>query len=661
MKTQMVISDRTWDNTALGHNVAWETWRTDYPRNRSIQELFAQQVASTPDAIAIVSRDTQLTYRELNARANQVAWCLRAQGVTSDTMVGLFVERSVEAIVGTLAILKAGGVYVPLDPTYPDERLSFMVSDTDLSLVVTLSHLSGRMTRPGLSLFCLDNPGVGTVNEDFAQDPPVSARAESPCYVMYTSGSTGRPKGVTIPHRAVVRLVKNSNYATMDEHQVYLQLAPLSFDAATFEIWAPLLNGGRLAIMPPQTPSLQEISTAIKQHGVTTLWLTAGLFHTMVDHHLEGLRPLRQLLAGGDALSVSHVRRFLTSLPNTRLINGYGPTETTTFAVCHQITMEDTNNTSIPIGKPIANSEAFILDPEMRRVPVGTEGELYLGGDGLAHGYLNRPELTTERFVPHPFATEFGARLYRTGDRVRWRTDGIIEFLGRVDQQVKIRGFRIEPEEIEQALLTHPSVRQAVVVPREMGQSSKELFGYVVLDTSADAVTGNALRRFLGQTMPEYMVPAQIIILEALPLTPNGKVDRRELPAPESIRERPEQDTPYVAPNGDLEKELVACWENLLRVAPLGTNDSVFDLGAQSLHVIKAHQEISRFIAYEPDIALFFQYPTPRSLAKQLVSYTVEGGSNNRAENVPPKREAQQIQDRARLQREALKRLKERR
>ena len=332
--------------------------------------------------------------------------------------------------------------------------------------------------------------------DDFSDEadtnPENNVQPKDLAYIMYTSGSTGTPKGVAIPHRAVVRLVKETDYASFSPNETFLQLAPISFDASTFEIWGPLLNGGKLVVMSPALPTLEEIGRAIRDHGVTTLWLTAGLFNAMVDERLDDLRPLRQLLAGGDVLSVSHVRKALNALKNTRLINGYGPTESTTFACCHTIDANAPLESAIPIGKPIANTTAYILDSNLQPVPIGASGELCIGGDGLARGYWRREELTAEKFVADPFSREPGARLYKTGDLARWRSDGVIEFLGRVDNQIKLRGFRIEPGEIEFALKQQPGVRDSVVIAREDLPGEKHLVAYVVGSVVARRVAHRA-------------------------------------------------------------------------------------------------------------------------------------------------------------------------
>ena len=408
-------------------------------------QLFEAQVERTPDAVALVFEDEQLTYLQLNVRANQIAHYLQSMGVAPEVLVGLCMERSPEMVVGMLGILKAGGAYVPLDPNYPIERLAYILSDAKVSVLLTQQHLVERLSQHSDRVVGLNLDTDDRAIAQHSQDNPSNrVMAEHLAYVMYTSGSTGVPKGVSVVHRSVVRLVKETNYAKLSAEEVFLQLAPLAFDASTFEIWGCLLNGGRLVIMPPQTPSLLELGQAVEQHEVTTLWLTASLFHLMVDQQLLKLKNVRQLLAGGDVLSVPHVQRVVEQLPILTLVNGYGPTENTTFTCCCPITQITQVQVSVPVGRPIANTQVYLLDEQLQPVPIGIPGELYISGDGLSRGYLNRPELTALKFLPNPFSDKPGARLYKAEDRARYLSDGNIEFLGRIDNQVKLRGYRIE-------------------------------------------------------------------------------------------------------------------------------------------------------------------------------------------------------------------------
>ncbi|HTG35429.1 MAG TPA: amino acid adenylation domain-containing protein [Thermoanaerobaculia bacterium] len=439
--------------------------------------LFAAQARLRPDAVAVASDAGDLTYAELDRRSARLARRLAAAGVGPEVRVALLAQRSPAMIVGLLGILKAGGAYVPLDPSYPADRLAWMLVDSQSNVLLGQPELLAE----------LPEEAVGTTVMPLTADPdafegpePLGPLPGGLAYMMYTSGSTGRPKGVGVTHRNIVRLVRESGFADLGADQVFLQLAPISFDASTLEIWAPLLNGGRIAVFPPRRPSLEELGETIARFGVTSLWLTAGLFHQMVDDRLEALRPLRQLLAGGDVLSPPHVRRALEGLPGLTLINGYGPTEGTTFTCCFPITAPEQGVEPVPIGRPIGNTRVYVLGPDLRPVPTGVWGELCAGGEGLSRGYLGNPDLTAERFVPDPFAAEPGGRLYRTGDVARFQPGGRIEFLGRRDSQVKLRGFRIELGEIESALARHPAVREAAVVARDGGPLGRRLIAYVV-------------------------------------------------------------------------------------------------------------------------------------------------------------------------------------
>ncbi|HEU4594169.1 MAG TPA: amino acid adenylation domain-containing protein, partial [Pyrinomonadaceae bacterium] len=479
----------------------WNATATAYPSEKCVPQLFEEQAARVPERVAVVCGDEEMSYAALNERANRLARHLRKLSVGPEVLTGICMERGVEMIVGLLAILKAGGAYLPLDPAYPAERLRFMLEDAGVPVLLTQKRLAENLPEHGARLVFVDEDW-DEISRESAEDFDAGVVAENLAYVIYTSGSTGRPKGVCVPHRGVVRLVKETNYADFSEEQVFLQLAPVSFDASTFEIWGALLNGARLAIFPARAPSLEELAEALAEYRVTTLWLTAGLFHLMVDHQLESMRGLRQLLAGGDVLSVPHVRRAAEALAGCRLINGYGPTENTTFTCCHAVRAGESLEACVPIGRPIGNTQVYLLDERRQLVPTGVAGELYIGGDGLARGYLNRPELTAERFV----AVEGLGRLYRTGDLCRRRADGTIEFLGRLDNQVKLRGFRIEPGEIEAVLRREPGVSDAAVVVHGEGEH-RQLIAH--LQASAQAADVEAIRQSLKRQLPDYMVPGR--------------------------------------------------------------------------------------------------------------------------------------------------------
>ncbi|MFD2168460.1 amino acid adenylation domain-containing protein [Tumebacillus lipolyticus] len=461
--------------------VEWNRTETPYP-SASMQQLFEEQVNRTPDAVAVIYEDRSLTYGALNSQANRLARRLRLLGVGPEARVGICVERSLDLVVGLLAIIKAGGAYVPLDANYPDDRLHFMLEDSEVSVLLTQRALLPRIPTQGVELVLLDD-GEQTSGIADDRDLPCETTIDNLAYIIYTSGSTGRPKGVCVPQRGVVRLVKASDYASFATDEVFLQCAPISFDAATFEIWGALLNGARLVICPAGKLSVAEIGQVIQTAQVTTLWLTAGLFRQMVESQLESLSSVRQLLAGGDVLSVSHVKKVRQRWPECRLINGYGPTESTTFTSTYRVNDIESIESSVPIGRPIANTTVYVLDRHLQPVPIGVPGELYVGGDGLAREYLNRPDLTAERFVPNPYA-EPNALMYRTGDLVRFLPDGNLEYLGRIDNQVKIRGYRIELGEVEAVLGDHPAVKDCSVIAHADESGDKRLVAYIVPDAS---------------------------------------------------------------------------------------------------------------------------------------------------------------------------------
>jgi amino acid adenylation domain-containing protein len=611
----------------------------EYPLDRSVAQLFEEVVAANPNSIALISGHEQLSYAELNSRANRLAHRLGSLGVGPETLVGCCMERSIELIVALVAILKAGGAYVPLDPAYPKERFDFLVRDTRTKLMLTQSSLASTILA-GYQQDCL------LVDSSWSSgaDPGNPATARGPgclAYVMYTSGSTGRPKGVMVENSAVVRLVRNTNFCRFGPDEVFLQFAPISFDASTFEIWGALLNGGRLVIAPSNHASLDVLGPIIRQHGVTTLWLTAGLFNLVVDQRIEDLHFVRQLLAGGDVLSPRHVRRVFERFPNCSVINGYGPTENTTFTCCHVMRAGEPVPEPVPIGLPVSNTQVYILDEHLRLVPPGTAGELYAAGEGLARGYLNDPEATEQKFLPNPFA-EQGARMYRTGDLVCWRSDGTIEFLGRVDNQVKIRGHRVEPGEIEIALAGHTRVSQNCVVSRSGENGSKRLVAYYV--SPAADLNEVDLRKFLATKLPDFMVPAQFVSVRSLPLTPNGKVDRAALAAREvPILTRPAE----LVATTELEQTVIDVWSKALEIGKIAVNDNFFDLGGDSLLLMSVHASLEQALGITLPITDLFEFTTVRSLAHHLGGQSGERHSDTK--------------QRARMQRAAFARQRERR
>jgi amino acid adenylation domain-containing protein len=627
-------SMRTWNETA-----------TNYPRNKTVAELFEEVAAAQPDSIAVVFENQQLSYAELNTRANRLAHRLRGMGVRNETMVGCCLDRSLELIVALVGVLKAGGAYVPLDPTYPKERFDFLLEDTHTPVMLTQKSLaSTALGGRTLPYVCLDEIDMTGPDDDDANLSPAGGPT-SLAYVMYTSGSTGRPKGVMVENRAIVRLVRNTNFCKFGADEVFLQFAPISFDASTLEIWGPLLNGGRLVVMPPQAPSLEELGRVIRERGVTTLWLTAGLFNLMVEQRLEDLRPIHQLLSGGDVLSPRHVRMVLDHLPDCCVINGYGPTENTTFTCCHTMRPGETVLEPIPIGRPISNTQVYIFDDQMHPAPVGQAGELYAAGDGVARGYLNNPDAGADKFLTDPFATNPETRMYRTGDLARWREDGVVEFLGRVDDQVKILGHRIEPGEVESVLRMHKDVKQICVVAHAEEDGEKRLVAYYVPSESSN-VSPCCLREFLRGKLPQYMIPALFVAVNSMPLSPNGKVDRALLPAPVFTARN---DVPAERPSTDIEQTIANLWKRILRVDDVGLDDNFFDLGGDSLLLVAVHSNLQKSLLVEIPVIDLFEYTTVRTLAGQL------------SDKESAKPSFSQVQEQALKQREAFARERERR
>jgi amino acid adenylation domain-containing protein len=603
--------------TAAEHHqllVEWNDTEREYPKDTCIHQLFEEQVAKTPDAVAVVFKDQQLTYRQLNQRANQLAHYLQTLGVGSEVLVGIYAERSLEMIVGLLGILKAGGAYVPLDPAYPTERLAFMLEDTQIPVLLTQQILVEKLFSSQAHVVCLDSDweiiGIQSVENS---SPEMTA--DNLAYVMYTSGSTGIPKGVCVIHRGVVRLVKETNYANFTSEDIFLQLASISFDASTFEIWGSLLNGAKLVLFPSDKPSLADLAQNIQQHQITILWLTAGLFHLMVDEELKALKSLRQMLAGGDVLSISHVQKFLQEQGDCQLINGYGPTENTTFTCYYRATEPSQLGNSIPIGRPICNTQVYILDSHLNPLPIGVPGELYIGGDGLARGYHNRPDLTMEKFIANPFSEEPTSHLYRTGDLVRYLLDGNIEFLGRLDNQVKIRGFRIELGEIEAIIAKYKGIRELIVIVREDLLGDKRLVAYIATMDN-QIITSSELSKFLKTQLPEYMVPSTFVFLDNMPLTTNGKIDRRALLS--SDISKCHQGKEFIAPRDKIEQQLADIWKKVLGHKSISIYDNFFDLGGHSLLSIHLVAEIVKTFGQNLPLSSFLKISTIAEIAQWI-------------------------------------------
>lgn len=614
---------------------------TAYPRQATIAERFELQAQATPQALALRQGDAGMRYDELQARSLRLAARLQALGVAHETPVALLVERGFDMVVALLAILRAGGAYLPLDPAYPAVRLAYMLADSRCPLLLTQRSLRDRVPPFEGRVVELDAPEVD-------EPPPLRASPAGPrslAYLMYTSGSTGRPKGTCIEQRSVVRLVCGTHFMHLGPDVVFLQYAPIAFDASTLEIWGPLLNGGRLEIAPPGLLSLAELGRVVREGGVNALWLTSALFNQMVTEQLDSLLGVRQLLAGGEAVSVPHARRWLHAMASDAcLINGYGPTENTTFTCTHTMRRDTPIGATVPIGRPISNSRGLILDARRRLVPVGVWGELFIGGDGLARGYLNDPALTDERFVPDPFDATPGARLYRSGDRVRWNEDSDIEFGGRIDRQVKLFGLRIEPGEIEAALQRHPQVQDAVVAVLGERAESRRLVAWVV-GRNGPAPEAEVLRAHLRELLPASFVPAAFVALPALPLNANGKVDRAALPAPEAVRASEGEHAP---PRSERERCIAAVWAELLQAERVGLDDNFFDLGGNSLLVMRVHSRLQSEGQSSLAVVDLFRFPTVRSLAAHLEAGEAPAGAADAA--------AERLKERAAKRRQAIRR-----
>jgi amino acid adenylation domain-containing protein len=581
-----------------------------YPREASIPQLFEAPVRARPDVVAVSFSDHRLSYRELDRRAGRLAGRLRQLGAGRGACVGLVVERSLDLVPAMLAVLKAGAAYLSMDSATPAERMAYLIADAGVELM--LYHGSPDSQPPASAARWLrleDELARATPAGGDRLLPEVDARDLA--YVVYTSGSSGRPKGVAVPHRGVATLTLAAEFVGYGPGETFLQLAPTSFDASTFEIWGALLHGGRLAVYPPEPPGLERLGRFLLEQRVTTAWLTADLFHQMVRGQLEGLAGLRQLAAGGDVLGVAEVRRVLDELPGCRLINGYGPTETTVLCCCHQVRSAVLEG-PVPIGQPLANVRAQVVDAELQPVPLGLQGELLIGGDGVTRGYLGQPALTAASFVPDPFGGD-GERLYRTGDLVRYRGDGCLEFRGRIDRQVKIRGFRVELEEVEAVLGAHPGLSQVAVTVHGYGDTC-QLAAYFVPVNGQGAPSAAELRLELRRRLPEYMVPANLIELDRMPMSSSGKIDRNRLPPPGAPVDLGE--VRYLAPANDREERIAAVWRELLEVDRVGVLDNFFDLGGNSLLMLRLHRRLEQELGSEVPILKLFDHPNVRVQAE---------------------------------------------
>lgn len=605
--------------------VEWNDTATAYPKDRCMHELFADWALHRPEAEALSFAGRVLTYRELDIRSNRWAHYLRRLGVGPDTPVGICMESSVEMLVGMLGILKAGGCYVPLDVEYPAERIAFMLADTQAKMLLTQPHLlMGFGENLEALTLCVD-PDDTEVAAESPQSPENIARPDNLACIFYTSGSTGKPKGVPVLHYAVNRLVRDTNYINFQPDDRVAQASNISFDGASFEIWGALLNGGCLVGCPKEILlSAGDFAIYLRDQKINVLFLTPALFYQIAREAPTAFRSVRDLVMGGEILEPRWVREVMRQAPPARLINGYGPTESTTFATWYQVAEIPEENRAIPIGRPISNTEVYILDRNLQPVPIGIPGELCIGGDGLARSYLNRPEETTEKFIPHPFREDSQARLYKTGDLARFLPDGNIDFLGRMDHQLKIRGFRIEPGEIETLLSSHPGVQQALVLAWEDEPGEKWLVAYIQ-PFRHFYLSPEILRDFLRGLLPLYMIPTYYLFLENFPLTPNGKINRAALPVPD--RSHGLSEKIYMRSRNELEERLVELWEAVLGVRPIGVHDNFFSLGGHSILAARLTAHMEKIFRIKLPLSLIYERPTVAQMAEAIKGKGVSANS----------------------------------
>ncbi|HYG11284.1 MAG TPA: amino acid adenylation domain-containing protein, partial [Pyrinomonadaceae bacterium] len=606
--------------------VEWNSPQTSYPATACIHELFEQQAARRPDAVALVSDEASLTYAELNARANRLAHHLRASGVGAEARVGLMLERSPEMVVALLAVLKAGGAYVPLDPSYPDERLSFLLGDAGLHTLVTVQKFADRTgsARANVVLLDADADQLASQPED---NPAQLTHPDNLAYIIYTSGSTGQPKGALVTHENITRLfAATEQYYKFDAADVWTLFHSYAFDFSVWELWGALAYGGRLVVVSHAVSRApEEFYELLVRERVTVLNQTPSAFRQLMSAEESAgagqQLALRFVIFGGEALELSSLKPWFERHGDERprLVNMYGITETTVHVTYRPLTFADARSGGgSRIGVALPDLQVYVLDRELRPVPVGVPGELYVGGAGVARGYLNQAALTAERFIPHPYSAQPGARLYRSGDLARFLPGGDLEYLGRNDQQVKIRGFRIEPGEVEAALREQSGIEDCAVMVRESAEGEKRLVAYCVRRGGAEfaELSAGQLRAQLKQRLPDYMLPAQVVMLDALPLTPNGKVDRKALTAVESVESEP--DTKFSAPRTPVEELLASIWASVLDVERVGRDDEFFELGGHSLLATQIMSRVRETFNVEVPLSALFENSTPSGLAMRI-------------------------------------------
>lgn len=592
----------------------WNQTQAAYPETQCIHQLVADQAARTPDAIAVALETQHLTYRELQQRANQLAHYLQAQGVKPETLVGISMERVPEMLVAMLGVLQAGGAYVPLDPTYPAERLAFMLEDAGLSFLVTQEHLIEQLPAAQAQIICLDRDWA-TISQQSCEQPVNTITPDNLAYVIYTSGSTGKPKGVQVPHRGVVNFLSSMQHQPgISQADVLLSVTTLSFDIAVLELLLPLTVGATTVLVSRQMAMDGEaLLQTIDRSRATIMQATPATWRLLLAAGWQG-SPQLKILCGGEALPPALAKDLVNRAK--QVWNLYGPTETTIWSTCYELSATDAKPL---IGKPIANTQIYLLDAYQQPVPIGVPGEICIGGAGVVRGYLNRPELKAERFISDPFSDDPQHRLYRTGDLARFLPDGNLEYFQRIDNQVKVRGFRIELGEIEAIMAQHLGVKEAVVTARAEPSGEKILVGYLIPESTANqAELIPNLRQFLKGQLPDFMVPTVFVLLEAFPLTPNGKIDRKALPQPDSARRELLEN--YVAPRNPIEQEIADIWAQVLKLDRVGVDDNFFELGGYSLLAIQIVSRLRQALQVEIPLPSLFELPTVAELANRVES-----------------------------------------